>query len=119
MSFPSSVETFSSLAHAYRVNKTGRLFLKDATLVDLCETFGARFSGFCILPEETENHSRVKYNTIVVSAFEKQHFFGFVSGLLYQLCQFHTADFGFCTVNVPFGKFPRPSQEEFQKHMHL
>lgn len=117
MSFSSSVEIFSQLADAYNDNKTGHLFLKNATLIDLTEALGAVFVGF----KTTEETSppQVKYNTTIISAFENQRFFSFVTDLLNRLYDFYNSDFGFCTVNMPLGKFPRPSREEFQENKHL
>ena len=117
MSFSSSLKVFSRLAGDYNNNKTGNRFLKNATLMDLTEALGAVFVGF-----ETTDQTvppQAKYNATVVSAFDKHRFFGFVSGLLNQLCDFYDSDFAFCTVNVPLGKFPRPTREEFQEFKQL
>lgn len=117
MSFSRSLPVFSQLAEQYNKNKSHKLFVKNATLIDLTEALGAVFVGF-----ETTDKTvppQAKYNATVVSALEKLHVFQFVSGLLDQLCDFYDSEFAFCTVNVPLGKFPRPSRDEFQQFKHL
>jgi hypothetical protein len=117
MTFSSSLSVFQQLADEYNKNKTEKRFLGNATLLDLTEALGAVFVGFETTSETVP--PQAKYNATVVSALEKKGFFKFTAGLLNQLCDFYDSGFAFCTVNVPLGKFPRPSREEFQQFKHL
>lgn len=112
-----SLSVFQDLATSYHTNSTGKQILRNASLIDLIESLGAIFAGFHTTPETIS--PQAKYNEIVVSAFAKQDFFKFTSGLLHQFYPHWDSEFAFCTVNVPLGKFPRPSREEFQQFKHL
>jgi len=117
MSYSSTLKDFTELASYSDENKTMDCNLRDATLVDLTEAFGTLFVGLKTTDQTVP--PQAKYNATIISVFEKHNFFGFVSGLLKQLCNFYGSNFAFCTVNVPLGKFPRPSREQFQESKHL
>jgi hypothetical protein len=116
MSFSLSFSSIQQFSAVYHENKTGKVLVKNASLLDLSEALGAVFAG--LKTTDKTIPPQANYNTTVVSAVEKTGFFGFIN-LLGQLYDFYDADFAFCTVNTRLGSFPRPSKEEFQEFKHL
>ncbi len=115
-SFSDSLPILTRLAEDYKTNKVDSVFMKEANLIDLTEAMGSVLSKLNTTDETVP--PQAKYNKIVVSAFENRNFFNFMK-IMNRICDFYDADFAFCTVSVPLGRFPRPSREKFLEFKQL